>query len=189
MIPSGTFLALPFFMRGLLYLLTISFLAACTTAEAPRPGYVVTALLGGEVFQGIAPDGTVLTFKLAGVDCVDHTWFPEDAHFQMLASQTREYMYTIYDQKIYIEYDEHRKDPEGRHLVYAYLADGSLFNETLIKDGMGIAEDYLQNHKYLNHFRTLEQTAFADRVGLWQYYDHASEQSSLTTRHALLSMR
>jgi len=164
-------------MRTTIVTMALLLFIACQTPDKPlhsedtKPTYVVTKILDGEVFEAIDREGEVLTFKLAGIDCLDFESIPDDPYYQEFAADTWTEMFIILsEQEITVEYDRYKKDPEGRHIVYAYLSDGSMVNETLLRSGIAEAEDYLYNRKYLDHFKALEGQARMERAGHWLGY-------------------
>ena len=58
------------------------------------------------------------------------------------------------------------KDRYGRTLAYAYLADGTMLNAELIRQGYAHAHTRFPFH-YLVEFRELERQARTQTVGLW----------------------
>jgi micrococcal nuclease len=58
------------------------------------------------------------------------------------------------------------KDRYGRTLAYAYLADGTMLNAELIRQGYAHAYTRFP-FRYLVEFRELERAARAEALGLW----------------------
>jgi micrococcal nuclease len=58
------------------------------------------------------------------------------------------------------------RDQYGRTLAYAYLADGTMLNAELIRQGYAHAYTRFQ-FRHLVEFRELESAARAEAVGLW----------------------
>jgi micrococcal nuclease len=58
------------------------------------------------------------------------------------------------------------KDKYRRTLAYAYLADGTMLNAELIRQGYAPAEIRFP-FRYLSEFRELERAARAEALGLW----------------------
>ena len=58
------------------------------------------------------------------------------------------------------------KDRYGRTLAYAYLADGTMLNAELIRQGYAHAYTRFP-FRYLVEFRELERTARSQSIGLW----------------------
>jgi len=58
------------------------------------------------------------------------------------------------------------KDRYGRTLAYAYLADGTMLNAELIRQGYAHAYTRFQ-FRHLVEFRELERAARTEAVGLW----------------------
>ncbi|MBI2342832.1 MAG: thermonuclease family protein [Deltaproteobacteria bacterium] len=69
-------------------------------------------------------------------------------------------------QAVKVEYDHERKDKYGRTLAYLRFSDGSLLNETIIREGFGCAYrkfDFI----YKERFISVESEARAQKRGLW----------------------
>ncbi len=58
------------------------------------------------------------------------------------------------------------KDRSGRTLAYAYLADGTMLNAELIRQGYAHAYTRFP-FRYLGEFRELERAARVEALGLW----------------------
>lgn len=72
-------------------------------------------------------------------------------------------------QKVRLEADarDSNRDKYNRLLRYVYLADGTLVNAELIRQGFGFAYTVFDYTK-IDDFRNLEQTARREYKGLWQ---------------------
>lgn len=59
------------------------------------------------------------------------------------------------------------RDRYGRLLAYVYLArNGTMLNERLLETGHAYADTRFE-HEYMRRFKSLEERARKDRVGLW----------------------
>jgi micrococcal nuclease len=65
-----------------------------------------------------------------------------------------------------LEFDVDRIDPYGRTLAYIWLA-GTLFNETLVRDGFATVATYPPDTKYVQRFQSAQRRAKAAGRGLW----------------------
>jgi micrococcal nuclease len=67
-----------------------------------------------------------------------------------------------------LEFDVQETDKYGRLLVYAYLADGRMLNEVLVREGYAQVMTIPPNVKYQTRFTTAYEQARAARAGLWK---------------------
>lgn len=68
---------------------------------------------------------------------------------------------------VYLEKDVSETDQYGRLLRYAYLEDGTFYNEYLVKEGMANPSTYPPDVKYADVFVKAQQYAEANNKGLW----------------------
>ena len=66
-----------------------------------------------------------------------------------------------------LEFDAERKDDYGRLLAYAYLTDGTMFNETLLREGYAQVAIFPPNTRYLERFEEAQEEAREARRGIW----------------------
>ena len=59
------------------------------------------------------------------------------------------------------------RDKYGRLLRYIFLSDGTLINEKIIAEGYGYEYTYRIPYHYQTEFKKAEQTARAQKKGLW----------------------
>lgn len=69
--------------------------------------------------------------------------------------------------RVRLEKDVSETDKYDRLLRYVYLEDGTFINELLVREGYASASSYPPDVKYQDQFRAAEQTARANRWGLW----------------------
>jgi micrococcal nuclease len=69
--------------------------------------------------------------------------------------------------EIKIEFDVRERDQYGRLLVYAYLQDGRMLNEVIIKAGYASPLTYPPNVKYQKLFLEAFHFARENKLGLW----------------------
>jgi micrococcal nuclease len=74
---------------------------------------------------------------------------------------------SLEDQNVILEFDVEREDDYGRLLSYAYLPDGSMFNEALLREGYAQVATFPPNMRYLDHFEDAQREAHEARRGLW----------------------
>lgn len=58
-------------------------------------------------------------------------------------------------------------DKYGRLLAYVYLADGTLFNQLMIREGYGHEYTYNLPYRYQKEFKEAQVLARAQKRGLW----------------------
>ncbi len=66
-----------------------------------------------------------------------------------------------------LEFDVGRLDRFGRTLAYAYLPDGRMLNEELLRAGMAVVSVYPPNVKHIDRLRGVADSARAAARGLW----------------------
>jgi micrococcal nuclease len=69
--------------------------------------------------------------------------------------------------RIRLEFDVERIDPYGRTLAYLWMPDGSMFNETLVRDGFATVATYPPDTRYVHRFEEAQRHAMASSRGLW----------------------
>jgi micrococcal nuclease len=67
-----------------------------------------------------------------------------------------------------LEFDVQERDRYGRLLTYAYLPDGRMLNEEIIKAGYAQPMTIPPNVKYQERFLRAYQDARENRRGLWR---------------------
>lgn len=70
-------------------------------------------------------------------------------------------------QQVALEFDAERIDPYGRVLAYIWLPDGSMFNETLVREGYAQVATFPPNVKYTDRFLAAQEEARIAGRGLW----------------------
>ena len=69
--------------------------------------------------------------------------------------------------RIRLEFDVDRIDPYGRTLAYLWMPDGSMFNETLVRDGYATVATYPPDTRYVQRFQAAQRDAQDANRGLW----------------------
>ncbi len=70
-------------------------------------------------------------------------------------------------QRIRLTFDVERIDPFGRTLAYLWLADGSMFNELLVRRGLATVATYPPDTRYVERFEAAQRAARGAGRGLW----------------------
>lgn len=105
--------------------------------------------------------------RLIGVDT------PELHHpvkpVQYFAREARDFVQQrVAGRRVWLEYDQTRRDRYGRTLAYVFLDDGTLLNLELIERGYGFAYTrYPFRADYMARFRRAEAGARQGDRGLW----------------------
>lgn len=129
--------------------------------------YLVTKVVDGDTFwvdNNIA-DG--LKIRLIGVDA------PESRNVfkkkkQPYGLESKAYLTKLLnDQYVRLEFDVDSLDQYGRTLAYAYLENGDMVNELIVKTGNGIVMTIAPNVKYEDLFTTGQRQARENSLGLW----------------------
>ncbi|MFN3869878.1 MAG: thermonuclease family protein [Aquificaceae bacterium] len=71
------------------------------------------------------------------------------------------------EEVVYLEFDVQRTDKYGRLLAYAWLSDGRMLNEVLIKEGYAQVYTIPPNVKYQDRFLAAQKYARENNKGLW----------------------
>jgi micrococcal nuclease len=140
-------------------------LAVSLASAAQRPpeaaSYLVTRVVDGDTIV-LERIGRV---RLIGVDTPESVdpRRPVQRFGQQAGDFTRR---LVGGKRVRVEYDRARKDRYNRTLAYIYLADGTLVNAEIIRQGYGVAYTRFP-FKYLAEFRKLERDARGQERGLW----------------------
>lgn len=127
--------------------------------------YKVTSVVDGDTFK-IAVGKTTETVRLIGVDTPE-TVHPNKA-VQPYGKEASAYTKKILAGKtVKLVFDVQQRDKYGRLLAYAYLADGTFVNSTLIKNGYAVLMTIPPNVKYTKQFTALQKEARDKKRGLW----------------------
>jgi micrococcal nuclease len=71
------------------------------------------------------------------------------------------------DAQVRLEFDEERIDKYGRTLAYAYLPDGRMVNELLLREGWAKTLRIAPNTRHAKRFAEIEREAKAAGTGRW----------------------
>ncbi|MFN4319766.1 MAG: thermonuclease family protein [Aquificaceae bacterium] len=71
------------------------------------------------------------------------------------------------DGVVYLEFDVQKIDKYGRLLAYAWLPDGRMLNEILLKEGYAYVYTVPPNVKYKDTFIAAQKYARENKKGLW----------------------
>ncbi len=141
--------------------LPILVLLACTLCAGCGSRLVSDGLPGGapgsdsEVTVHRVPDGDTVSVepeidgedsvRLIGVDA------PEVREGQPYAAEAASFAEDrLKGRRVRLEFDAEKRDDYGRVLAYAYLPDGSMFNETLLREGLAQVATFPPNTRHLD---------------------------------------
>ncbi len=105
--------------------------------------------------------------RLIGVNCdeIGHERIDENSAGWKQAQWVYEQLKP--DAQVRLVYDKERLDKYERTLAYAYLPDGTMLNELLLKEGMARVMSISPNTKHAKKFAALEQEARRAGKGVW----------------------
>ena len=126
----------------------------------------VTRVVDGDTVE-ISPaiDG-ITDVRLIGVDtpetkkpgCLVQPYGPEASAFTQAQLQGR---------SVGLEFDQERTDRYDRLLAYVYPPEGTMFNETLLREGYAYVSTFPPNTRYVERFEEVEAEARAAGRGIW----------------------
>jgi micrococcal nuclease len=137
--------------------------AAFSAAQSPpaETSYLVTRVVDGDTIV-LEHVGKV---RLLGVDTPESV-DPRRA-VERLGKEASDFTRQLVGGKrVRVEYDGNRKDRYNRTLAYVFLADGTLVNAEIIRQGYGVADTRFP-FRYMNEFRNIEHEARGKERGLW----------------------
>lgn len=160
---------------GMFLLLITSFTAIRATSQVEDPavlGEYSTSSFVVDVVDGdtlvVETEGETNTVRLLGIDT------PELKHprkeiecFAKEASEKAKDL--LLEEEVFLRPDFTQQDEDryGRLLRYVYLADGTLVNELLIREGYAYEYTYRAPYKKQSEFQNAESEARENEVGLW----------------------
>jgi len=105
--------------------------------------------------------------RLIGIDTPEMNW--EEGNPEFFAREAYEYAREkLLWKKVYLEYDQERRDKYNRTLVYLYLADGTFFNQKLIEEGYASLLLIPPNLKHSEALKEAEERAQNSGLGIWE---------------------
>lgn len=146
-----------------------------STPTGPVPGaptdvqgpYQVLDILSGDTYEITRPEET-LVVRLIGIDTpqAKDPNRPREC-FGNEATQAAERI--LDSQKVWLRADPTQDDQDRyeHQLVYLWLADGTLVNEKLIRDGFAVEDTYQKPYQHRDAFRTAQDEARQASRGMW----------------------
>jgi len=152
--------------------------AATDRAGARLPGRVVQVIDGDTVVVQL-DDGAREHVRLIGLDTPElheSAKLDRDAArsherreaIQVLGARARDVTAAALDgRRVELELDVEVRDRYGRLLAWIWTADGTLFNETLVRDGWARLYTFPPNVRHVDALRAAQADAQAARRGFW----------------------
>ena len=137
------------------------------SANLSEDEYLVTSVTDGDTFK-INYNGEEKKVRLIGIDTPESV-HPDSSKNSDYGKQASAYTKSLIENKVIkIEFDVSQTDKYGRLLVYAYLENGEMLNEKLVKEGYAQVATYAPNVKYAEKFEQLQKQARENKVGFWK---------------------
>jgi micrococcal nuclease len=133
--------------------------------------FAVARVLDGDTLDVDIRDGDYphTRIRLWGVDCREMNYDDQGrSHPEPWAVEATDYARGLLDgQRVRLLLEPHStRDRHGRLLAYVEMADASVFNESLLLEGLARADQRFP-HRHLQRYMTLEEQARSRRVGIW----------------------
>ena len=141
--------------------------APAQTNSGNTISYKVVEVVDGDTVK-IDMNGTTETIRLIGIDT------PETVHpskpvecFGIEASNKAKELLSGKTVSLETDISQGERDKYGRLLGYIILADGTNFNLQMIKQGYAYEYTYSSAYKYQSSFKSAQQYAKENGIGLW----------------------
>lgn len=131
--------------------------------SAPTDGKVVDILKGDEI---VLDNGWVV--RLIGIDVPTADYGKREGNFYGKAAIDLARSRAL-GAAVTLEYDKLRTDRYDRALAYVRLADGTLLNEVLVREGLAVVACFPPNTSRCPEFAKAQADALAGRRGLWDF--------------------
>jgi micrococcal nuclease len=141
-------------------LLLSSQVAIGQTEQPPPESAKIYAVIDGDTVRATLNNKKV-TLRLIGIDAPEVK--PPQCYSRQSAQALRK---LVLNKTVVLEADEVDKDQFGRLLRYAYLDDGRMVNEEMIKGGFATTL-LIDNDKYIDLLTVAQEDAQAASAGMW----------------------
>ncbi|MBP3942848.1 thermonuclease family protein [Sphingobacteriaceae bacterium WQ 2009] len=129
--------------------------------------YFVNKVVDGDTFWVNSQKGGGFKIRLIGVDAPEsRNVFKKKKHPYGHTSK-KFLIELIQNNYVRLEFDVDSLDQYGRTLAYAYLENGEMVNEILVKTGNGQILTIAPNVKYETLFLSAQRYARKNSLGLW----------------------
>ena len=138
--------------------------------------YQVIRAVDGDTFVANI-DGVEAKVRLIGVDTPESAATGKNASKNCEEGKTAS-AYTkslIEGKNVYIEYDVDQTDDYDRILAYVYLSDGTMLNKHLLEVGYARMMTIQPNVKYVEEFKSIQETARNAKAGFWNGFEQWQE--------------
>lgn len=156
-----------------LLLSLVILMTACGSKQAAVAGrerVKVERIVDGDTFE-VTMKGKKEKVRLIGVDTPETKKpnTPVMFYGKEASAYTKK---RLEKETVELEFDVDKKDQYDRLLVYVWIGE-ELFNRTLVQEGYARIATYPPNVKYVDAFKTDQETARNKKKGLWKDYDKA----------------
>ena len=154
------------------YVVVLILAAGCGAATAPEVkqeadrNVSVTRVTDGDTIE-VSPriEGTE-DVRLIGIDTPETAGSPRGG--QPYSEKADEFSeQKLGGQRIGLRFDVEKKDQYGRLLAYVYLPNGSMLNETLLREGYAQVATFPPNVRHLGSFESAQRMAREAERGIW----------------------
>ena len=158
------------------FFILMGMLIGCTNPENSKPQGLtgkVTSVTDGDTIHVQLDNGRSEKVRLILIDT------PETKHprlgLQPFGKEASEFTSNaLTGKEVTLELDVEERDQYGRLLAYVWFGN-TLFNETLLKEGLARVAVYPPNTKYVDQFRVVQKTAQTNGIGIWSLENYAAE--------------
>ena len=129
----------------------------------------VTRVVDGDTLKISPAIEDIVDVRLIGVD-IPETKKPNCASQSYGAEASAFTTTQLQGQQVGLEFDVEKADRYDRLLAYVYSSDGSLFSDTLLREGYAQLANFPPNVKYVERFQEFQEAqakARAAGLGLW----------------------
>jgi micrococcal nuclease len=123
----------------------------------------VSRVVDGDTIEVSPAVGGISDVRLIGMDTPE-TYGGTEPYGEKASAFTTQ---RLEGQQVALEFDVERIDPYGRVLAYVWLPDGTMFNETLLREGYAQVATFPPNVRYVDRFLAAQRQARAEGAGLW----------------------
>jgi len=115
------------------------------------------------------------TIRLIGIDTPEINWDSGTADFYGYKALKFTNKYLL-NKKVYLEFDQDKKDDYDRQLAYIYLQNGDFFNAKLLANGYAHILTVEPNNKYENKLKEIAKKAREEKIGIWKKVEQFSDR-------------
>ncbi|MET3697701.1 endonuclease YncB(thermonuclease family) [Bacillus oleivorans] len=165
-----------------IFVLSSVLLASCSTIESSqtsdRPENLlegkVTRVIDGDTIEVELENGSEETVRFILVDTPEskgkYTGDPQPFGKEAEAFTKQQ----LEGKTVGLELGVEERDTFGRLLAYIWV-DETMYNETLLREGLARVAVYPPNTKYVDYFREIEKQAMLEEKNIWSIENYVSE--------------